>query len=215
LNPDFEILAAARPSLATTGGPLIAIGSPRAKRGETGRTFKKHFGPLGNPAILVANGATRVFNPFLRQSVIVRAYEEDPRVAASEWGGKFRDDLESYVSPEVVNECTDSNCVIRPYRSGVQYFSHADPSGGSQESFCLSVGHVEDGRGILDCLIEHRPPFSPEAVISDLAEVLHSYPNIGDRYASGFNSELFRKHSVAYYYSDRTTSDYFGGFLPI
>jgi hypothetical protein len=36
-----------------------------------------------------------------------------------------------------------------------------------------------------------------------------------DCYASGFNSELFRKHGVEYYYSDRTTSDYFGGFLPI
>jgi Phage tail lysozyme len=33
-NPDKEILKALRPSLATTGGPLIAISSPHAKRGE-------------------------------------------------------------------------------------------------------------------------------------------------------------------------------------
>ena len=33
-NPDTAILTAVRPSLATTDGPLIAIGSPYARRGE-------------------------------------------------------------------------------------------------------------------------------------------------------------------------------------
>jgi hypothetical protein len=33
-NPDSEIIAALRPALATTGGPLIAISSPYARRGE-------------------------------------------------------------------------------------------------------------------------------------------------------------------------------------
>jgi hypothetical protein len=33
-NPDREILAAARPCLATTGGALFAIGSPHARKGE-------------------------------------------------------------------------------------------------------------------------------------------------------------------------------------
>src|SRR5262245_36195160 len=32
-NPDIEILNAARPALATTGGPLVAISSPHARRG--------------------------------------------------------------------------------------------------------------------------------------------------------------------------------------
>jgi len=27
----------------------------------------------------------------------------------------------------------------------------------------LAIGHVEDGRAVLDCLREVRPPFSPEA----------------------------------------------------
>jgi hypothetical protein len=216
LNPDFEILAAVRPALATTGGPLFCIGSPRAKRGETWKTYRRHFGPAGNPAILVANGST--FNPTLKQSVIDRAYEDDPQVAASEWGGKFRDDLESYISPEKVDECTDVNCTVRPYRPGFQYFSHCDPSGGSQDSFCLAVGHVEGDRGVLDCLIEHKPPFSPEVVISDLAGILREYRlavTVGDRYASGFNSELFARHGITYNYAHMTTSDFYGSFLPI
>jgi hypothetical protein len=60
-NPDKEILAAVRPSLATTGGTLFCIGSPHARKGETWATYRKHFGPSGNPAILVANGATKTF----------------------------------------------------------------------------------------------------------------------------------------------------------
>ena len=168
LNPDYEILAAVRPVLATTQGPLFAIGSPRAKRGVTWETYRKHFGPLGHPAILVANGATKTFNPTIRQSVIDRAYEDDPAVAASEWGGKFRDDLESYVSPETIDACTARGMFQRPFEPRIQYVSHCDPSGGSQDSFVLSIGHIENGRGILDALIEHRPPFSPEMVITDL-----------------------------------------------
>ena len=53
-NPDAEILAALRPALATTGGPLICITSPYAKRGETYSTFRRHFGSEGDPLILVA-----------------------------------------------------------------------------------------------------------------------------------------------------------------
>jgi hypothetical protein len=96
-NPDKEILASVRPAMATTGGTLFCVGSPHARKGETWATFRKHNGPNGNPAILVANGPTRLFNPTIRQSVIDRAYEDDPAVAASEWGGQFRNDLESSV----------------------------------------------------------------------------------------------------------------------
>ena len=62
-NPDVEILNAVRPALATTQGPLIAISSPYARRGALWDTYKKHFGPEGDPSILVAQGATRDFNP--------------------------------------------------------------------------------------------------------------------------------------------------------
>jgi len=65
-NPDVEILNAARPALATTQGPLIAISSPYARRGALWDTYRLHYyGPSGDPKILVAQGATRDFNPDL------------------------------------------------------------------------------------------------------------------------------------------------------
>jgi hypothetical protein len=218
-NPDREILAAARPCLATTGGPLFAIGSPHARKGETYNTYNKHYGPNGNPAILVANGPTKLFNPTIKQSVIDRAYEDDPAVAASEWGGQFRSDLETYVNPEIVDACTVRGVYRLNPIKGISYIAHADPSGGSQDSFTLAIGHVDGDVGVLDVLLEKRPPFiSIDDVVSEFCAVLKEYnifECVGDRYAAGFTVEAFRKHGVEYRHSDMTTSDYFSGFLPI
>lgn len=73
-NPDSEILAAARPMLATTNGPLIVVSSPYARRGEVYGAYKRDFGPNGDPLILVAKGASRTFNPTLSEHVVARAY---------------------------------------------------------------------------------------------------------------------------------------------
>jgi hypothetical protein len=104
----------------------------------------------------------------VRRMAANRAYEKDPAVAASEWGGQFRNDLESYVSPEIVEACTDRGVYqLEPVR-GVQFAAHADPSGGGSDSFILAIGHVEDGVGILDLLV---PPISHEQVIGEFSEV--------------------------------------------
>jgi hypothetical protein len=218
-NPDREILAAARPCLATTGGTLFAIGSPHARKGETWSTYNKHYGPSGNPAILVANGSTKTFNPTIKQSVIDRAYEDDPAVAASEWGGQFRSDLETFVSPEVVDQCTERGVYRHDFVRGTPYIAHVDPSGGSQDSFTCAIGHIENDIGVLDVLLEKRPPFiSIDSVVEEFCSILKQYSIfecVGDRYAAGFTTESFRKHGVEYRHSDMTTSDYFSGFLPI
>jgi hypothetical protein len=98
-------LAAVRPTLATTGGPLIAISSPYARKGAMWETFSRHYGPDGDPAILVAQGETLALNlerdasgrPKL-QSVVDRAFERDPADASAEYGAQFRSDLEAFVS---------------------------------------------------------------------------------------------------------------------
>jgi hypothetical protein len=71
-NPDREILKALRPSLATTRGLLVAISSPYAKRGELYGMFKRHFGPDGHPAILIAKASSRSMNPSLSPKVVAR-----------------------------------------------------------------------------------------------------------------------------------------------
>ena len=86
-NPDEEIIRALRPSLATTGGPLICISSPYAKAGMLWKTFRKHYGLHGASEILVAKAASRQMNPSLSARVVERAFEED--AAGDKWGSEF------------------------------------------------------------------------------------------------------------------------------
>jgi len=72
-NPDKEILAAARPMLMTTGGPLVVISSPYARRGELWAAYKRDYGAKGDPLIVVAHAPSRVMNPMMNCASCGRA----------------------------------------------------------------------------------------------------------------------------------------------
>jgi hypothetical protein len=200
-NPDKEILKALRPSLATTGGPLIAISSPHAKRGELYGTFKRHFGPTGHPLVLVAKAPSRTMNPTLPQRVIDRATEEDPEAASAEYGAEFRSDLEAYVSREVVEACVDPGRRESQPAPSVRYVGALDAAGGSgQDSMTACIGHVERGGTIIiDAMREYRPQFSPEQVTGELAGFFKSY-NVrkvtSDKWGGEWTIEAFRRVGV-------------------
>ncbi len=218
-NPDKEILDAARPALATTGGPLVCISSPYAKRGEMWLAYKRDYGAKGDPLILIAKAESRALNPTLPQRVVDRAYERDPLAAAAEYGAEFRSDIEAFVSLEAAEACVEIGCRERPPLSNVRYTAFTDPSGGSADSFTLAIAHREqNGRVVLDCVRERQPPFSPEAVVSDLAATLRAYRCAsvsGDKYAGEFPRELFRKCGVTYTPAERSKSELYVELLPL
>jgi hypothetical protein len=217
-NPDTEILAAARPALATTGGPLILISSPYARRGELWSIFKKHYGANGDPRILVAKGTSRDFNPTLPQSVIDRAYERDPAAAAAEYGAEFRTDVELFLSREAVEGCMQAGVrELAPVGTN-RYRAFVDPSGGSSDSFTIAIAHREKQRIVIDAIRERRPPFSPEAVVSEFAQLLKQYSVgkvYGDRYAGEWPREAFRKYGVTYTTCETVKSDLYRDMLPL
>ncbi len=218
-NPDSEILNALRPALATTGGPFMIISSPYARRGELWETYRQHYGANGDPLILVAKGPSRTFNPTLPQRVIDRAMEKDAAVAAAEYLGEFRTDVETILTRDAVEAVMVKGLLERPRVSTVSnYVGFVDPSGGSSDSFTLAVAHA-DGRDILlDCMRERKPPFSPESVVADYVNVLKSYglsKVYGDRYGGEFCRELFRKFGITYEPSDLSKSEIYRDLLPI
>jgi hypothetical protein len=217
-NPDREILKALRPSLATTGGPLIAISSPHAKRGELYGTFKRHFGAAGHPLILVAKAASRTMNPTLPQRVIDRATEEDPEAASAEYGAEFRGDIEIFVGREAIEACVAKGVSVRSPLPGVRYFGFADPSGGSNDAMTLAIGHREGERVVLDCVVERRAPFSPDSVVTEFAGTLKVYrcsTVTGDRYAGEWPSERFQVHGIRYEPAELNRSELYLAFLPL
>jgi hypothetical protein len=218
-NPDTEVLAAVRPALATIpGSMLLMASSPYAKRGALYNTFKRNYGRDGSRT-LVWRGASLDMNPALDPAIVEAAREDDPASARAEYDAEFRDDIAAFVSREVVEGCISAGRHELPPRHGVHYTAFADPSGGSSDSMTLGIAHLDnESVPILDALREVRPPFSPEAVVSEFARILRSY-NIrrvsGDRYAGEWPRERFAVHGITYQPADRPKSDLYRDLLPL
>ena len=84
---------------------------------------------------------------------------------------------------------------------------------------CLGIAHRDErGNGVLDCLRERVPPFSPESVVQEFAETLKSYRIAkvrGDRYAGQWPTERFQQHGIVYEPAERTKSQYYVELLPL
>jgi hypothetical protein len=219
-NPDVEVLAAVRPGLLTTRGLLVMASSAYAKRGVLWERYRRHYGPDGAPGILVARGTSREFNPTLPQAEIDRALEDDRARNTAEYLSEFRSDLQSFVSIEVVEACIAHGTRERPPVRGVYYRAFVDPSGGSADSFTLAVAHNEVHRStvVLDAVREVRPPFSPELVCSEFAQLLRTYhitSVTGDRYAGQWPVEQFQKFGIRYEQAAKPKSELYVDLLPL
>lgn len=215
-NPDTEILNALRPAMATLGGKLIALSSPYAKKGELYQNYRRYFG-RNDAEILVAQAPTERMNPNLDRKIIRKAFERDPEASKAEYGAQFRNDIESFVSREVVDACVFPGRYEIPFIREFKYTAFVDPSGGSSDAMTLAVAHREGGVVVLDAVREVKPPFSPESVVKDFAELLKSYgisTVSGDRYAGEWPRERFREHGVNYEVAPKPRSDLYRDLLP-
>jgi hypothetical protein len=218
-SPDFEILDSIRPAMATIpGAVMICASSPYARRGALWDAYKRYFGKDDAP-VLVWQAATRVMNPTVPQSVIDQAMERDAASASAEYLAQFRLDIEAYIRREAVEAVIDAGVFERAPLPAVRYFGFTDAAGGSgQDSYTLAIAHREKEIVLLDAVREVRPPFSPESVTKQFAELLKVYYITtvhGDRYAGDWPGEQYRKHGVAYKPSERTTSENYGEMLPL
>jgi len=219
-NPDSEILQALRPTLATTGGPLICISSPYSRRGEMWAAYNRDFGPDGDPRILVAQGATTDLNLSGQPALLAwieRQYKTDPAAAAAEVGAQFRTDVESFVPLEIIDACTDDVAERMPDRHH-SYVAFIDPSGGVSDSMTLAIAHMEGGIAVLDVVREVRPPFSPANVVEEFASLLKSYRitmATGDRWGAEWVREQFAGCGMRYEASELNKSEIYAELLPM
>lgn len=216
-NPDIEILRALRPSLATIGGPLIAISSPYAKRGELWKAHRRHHGNDDSP-VLCIQAASQVMNPSLDPAFIKAQFADDPEAARAEYGAEFRGDIASFISREAVEECVEPGLRERAPISTILYHGFCDPSGGSADAMTLAISHRERDSIVLDAMRERKPPFSPEAVVSEFAALLRAYrlgTVAGDRYAGEWPREVFRRHGVEYRVAGKSRSELYLALLPL
>lgn len=219
-NPDSEIIAAVTPGLLTTRSMTIMASSPYARKGVLWTTYQKHFGPNGAASVLVAHGSTRQFNSTIPKEEIDRLLEKDYARNSAEYLAVFRSDLQSFVSPEIVEACIQHGVYERLRERNTSYYGFVDPSGGSSDSFTLAIGHMPYAQEcvVIDALREARPPFSPEAVVKEFSELFKSYgitTIYGDRYAGEWPVEGFAKQGIGYQQSAKPKSELYVGLLPL
>lgn len=223
-NPDSAILDAVRPGMATvTGSMLLAISSPHARRGELFTTYDRYWG-VDDPDVLVINADTRSLNPTVPERIISRAYEEDPNSAAAEYGRdgrvSFRSDVGAFIDADAIRAVTvQDRRELEPKPGQLSYRAFVDPSGGRHDSFTLGIAHYDPvGRlAVLDCVRERRPPFDPDSVVQEYANLLRSYrcaAVVGDRYAGEWVSTAFARYGIRYIPSKKSKSEIYLDFLP-
>jgi hypothetical protein len=219
-NADTEILNAVRPSLATTGGPLLILSSPFARKGEVWDLYDKHYGEKGDSGILVVHGTSLDFNKSLPKAVVERALQRNPVTARAEYLAEFRSDLEGYVSLDTLRACTGNMAEWAPV-TGTSYIAAVDiASGSGEDSLAMAIAHYDDtsDKIIVDFVHEWPPSFSPKAVLGEVAERCYRYgvtELIGDRYAFAFAREILRDMHLSFRVSDKTTSICFSELLPM
>ena len=216
-EPDYAILDALRPGLATIpGAMLLCASSPYAKRGALWDAFRRYFG-TDDRDVLVWKAATREMNPSVPLAVVNRAIERDPASAGAEYNAEFRADIDSFIPLDVVEAAVSPGVFERAPLHSVEYVAFVDPSGGSADSMTMAIAHREGKSAVLDAVREVKPPFSPERVVADFAELLRCYRITrvqGDRFAGEWPREVFRNYGITYDASEKAKSDLYRDLLP-
>ena len=106
-----------------------------------------------------------------------------------------------------------------PAVGGVVYSAFFDAAGGSgTDSQTICVSHRDGERVIVDAIREVKPPFSPENVVQDFAQLLKSYRAhsvTADRFAGAWVAERFRACGIECVQAAKPKSDIYRDFLPI
>jgi len=222
-NPAAEVLTALRPSLASVPeSMLIAISTPYSRSGPLYESFRDKYSQ-DDPDILIWKAPTKTMNPTIQERIIDRALKEDYSAARAEWMAEFREDLETFLSTEMIEAARISGRWQLPRIEGVSYSAFTDPSGGRADSFTLAIAHQEkrdDGtvKIILDRLEEKRPPFGPQNVVKEFTEILRRYgihKVVGDKYAGEWVSRAFQDEGISYEGSEKNKSEIYLEFEPL
>jgi hypothetical protein len=216
VRSDTELIRAIRPALATTGGKLLGITTPYARKGYCWQTYKRHFG-VDKAPVLVWNCPSRMMNPTLPQSVVDAAMAEDRQAALSEYMGQFRDDVAEFLPRSLIEGLVVPGRRELLPRVATRYSAFVDVSGGRHDEAALAVGHKQGRRVVVDMLRRYRPPFNPHDVVRQMVDALRPYHVrgvVGDNYAAEWVAGAFRAYGTGYTKCPKAKSPLYLELLP-
>jgi hypothetical protein len=217
-TPDTETYRAIVPGMSTVpDAMLVGISTPYRKAGLLWQKYRDHFGRNGD--VLIIKAPSLLLNPTLAPAIVEQALAEDPEGARAEWLAEFRNDIDSFVSADVVDAVVIPGRRELPSIGGIHYAAFIDPAGGSGgDSFTLAIAHNDKDVGVLDVVREVRPPFSPDQVLEDFAKLLSTYrvhTVRGDRWGGEFPRERLRARGISYEIAEKPKADIYREALPL
>lgn len=216
---DKEIYTAIKPGMINIRNSLIiGISTPFARQGLLFQKYRKHYGKDGK--VLIWQAPTWTMNPNLTEREL-REEELDALGVAefgSEYGAKFREDIEGYLPLQIIDRAIIKNQISIPPQPRFFYHGFCDASEGLHhggDSMTLAVVHNERKKVVHDVLMEFIPPFDPGVVIQEMAEVARNYrirKIVQDRHAVAWIANDFRPHGIEVEISDKTKSQIYEHF---
>lgn len=217
-NRDKEVFVAVKPAMMTIKNSLtLGISTPFARQGLLWEKFDKNFGKPG--PVLVWRAPTWTMNLMTNREELEAENLETMGEAefGAEFGAKFREDIESYLPMEIYERAVDAGITMRPEKEGVEYVAFCDPSEGLRKGgdpMTAAIAHAEedeDGQstGVLDVLLEFRPPFDPGQVIESIVQSCKSYnvtKIVQDRHAIAWIAKDFKEYNIEVEVSEYTKS---------
>lgn len=217
---DVEMLRALRPCLATTRGKLVMLSSPYGQSGALWDLHRQHYGRDVSDT-LVWQASAPEMNPTLPADYLLRMERDDPEAYRSEVLGEFRAGLSTFLDPDALAACVDSEVRERPRSPGTRTLWFWDSASGTgKDKFVVAGAHYDQARQcvLLDVVRSWSPPFNPSGVIAEVADLMKASGESdaeGDRYAPGFVLEQARAHGITYRFSEWDRSRLYLELLPL
>ena len=181
-------------------------------RGEIYQDYKQFWGKE-NSDVLVFQGPSLLFNPSLKKTWVTRLKNRDPVAYKTEVLAEFRGDLSAMYGPEVIDAAVNLErpLELSPRDDLEEYVCFVDVAGGGgKDSYAVAVGHLENGKIIIDVVRSRAPKFNPEEVTNQYCALLKQYriyEVYGDKFSGDWASNSFAKHSIRYNRSEKSKSE--------
>jgi len=217
-NPAGELIKGILPGLIS-GGKLIGISSAYARFGILFDEYRSYYG-IDDPDTLIWLSDTMSMNPFYDKKKIERALKKDRSHARAAYYSIFREDLESFLSLDMIESVIIPGRWELPYNDEYDYVAFCDFSSGRQDSSVLAIAHKDEdsSKVILDRVEEKRPPFKPVSAIEEFSQILSGYKInkiIADKYSIGYVKEAIEKLDMDYESSELSASELYLEFEPL
>jgi hypothetical protein len=219
VSSDEDVIGAASPCLAMTpgGGLMVMASSVGARVGYMHRRWRELWGNDDGEDVCWLS-SSRTMNPQLSESVIARAYRDDPARARAEYDSIWRDQEAAFLSRELVLAAVDDGVATRPPVPNRKYYCGVDISGGVIDSYVIAISSKVGDKVVLDCIASRAAPFSPPAVTKEMARIARQFgisTVVGDSYSAAWCKSAWAAEGITYKASQLDRSEAYAEILPL